>query len=451
MNVYTLEIEVDIPVTGRAMLVYNAEVDRLCHGCMDKVLKATSHECGLCIKCCRCTHCPGCMQVTPLRTCGACHGCANCCRCIACNGCGMIYANIERICNKCGGGKECECCFHAPGSRSAEGLRIRRKVNLLRYVPGPTDCVRNPIPRLVAAEVEVCGFNINTVSYSTMCTIMEAWNISAVSDGSLPSGGIEFNTHPAGGDLLVEQMTNLCAGLAAAKAYITSSAGCHIHVDCRDFGYFDLAKLLRVVACVEAGLYSIIPSFRAWSEQYCRFWAPQYLLGLHDAESCMGPGDTDRRRTLLYRKYILDKLYGYHTSRSVNEAKQNKHGSGRADRYRGTNVHSFVHRGTIEFRMPPGTVLADNIINWGILLAGLCEYAKHSTMPKVVERCKELEEPTLQIVGKKYKQLPAAYIESSYSLLHTLAPNAAVRDWLADRRKWAKKHTIAEDFWEGHS
>lgn len=354
----------------------------------------------------------------------------------------MIYSSDASICAQCANGTVCGCCIHrSSGGREVRDLRVRHEINLNRYaVKGK---------RLVAAEIELCGFNNNTsTNMQAMLSVLGAWKASGVGDGSLPSGGVELNTHPAAGDRWHAQIEDIMRAAHTAGVWVNNSAGCHIHVDCRDLGYLELAKVVRLLACVEPALYSIIPYFRT-DNHYCSFWALNYLRALQAAEGAMTPVTTERKVVLTYRKEILNAIYGFSSKRQVDQAKS---GKGHGSRYRGLNVHSYLYRGTLELRMPPGTIYPQNIINWGDLVAAIVDYSVAHPMVAIMKLCKDVETRAMLPAEPLYKcvwrDLSPGFIDESTKLLKVLAPTKVVTDWITERQKWAKKLTNGSSFQE---
>lgn len=406
------------------------------------------HQCGACDDCCRCSVCTICGDVSPIRKCESCAGCANCCACWSCARCKRTVKEERGICDICAKGIYCGCCAHQ-GSIDVERLRVRPKANLSRY-ESSTGVPAFPSSRLISAEIEICGFkNLTGTTVKALSKVMNEWNIAGVGDGSLPGGGIEFNTHPAANVYFIDQINDFCDALALSRAWINAQAGCHMHIDCRDLGYYSLAKTLRILGCVEAGLYAMIPAWRSTEERYCQYWATRYLYNLRETEKLFKSTYSPRKVTLLYRKAILSQLYGFINKAKIARVKAGKT-PGAGNRYRGTNIHSFLHRGTIEFRMPAGTVFADNIINWGNVLSQIIDVAHNNSMADVIHLCEKVETKIMNgLWDINFASTPKAVVDDSFDLLKSIVTGQAVRDWMEERRKWARQHRIREQFTEG--
>lgn len=428
--------EVSSPPSGMGFIVSKeVKPDDLCFSCNSAC--EVLHDCGNCPTCCLCMICQKCNTLAKLALCSVCYCCVTCCTCYSCARCHSTVASKDHLCKYCGGGLQniCGCCRHLGQRNSRGNYRKSHDVNLLRYVAIAEEDRRiNPSPRLISAEMETCGINYNELT--KVDNALSSWHCGVVGDGTLPEGGFEINTHPAGGDYWVDLITDVCRALSYAKGWVNERAGCHMHVDCRDYQYLDLAKALRILGCVEAGLYAMIPAQRSHSESYCQYWCNNYLKALRSAEDRIKPDTDERKTSLYYRAAILRAFYGHSGKEHVNSVARSK---GHMGRYRGVNLHSFLYRGTIEFRMPPGMVLPDNIINWGMLLANILDVAKHRSMAEIVAMTTDMEKKTLPTIGLKWRELNKDIIKSSVELLGNFAPTPAIADWIIERVKWAPK------------
>jgi hypothetical protein len=298
----------------------------------------------------------------------------------------------------------CGCCSQE--GRCDESLFGMNEVNLARYYS-----VSDVTPiRRVAAEIEICGFLRPISHYSKLIRhTFKSWHAGAVTDGSLPAQGIEINTHPANGEYYRAQVTDIMTVLAKAGGVVTAQAGCHIHVDCRDCGWTELARILVLIAFIEKELFLLVPLQRR-TNATCIPWSSNYISSISEVYNGLYGSET----ASLYRDAILNKLYGFTKHSQVNVAKTNKYNQ---VRYRAVNVHSYLHRGTLELRLPPGTVHPINIINWGRLWSAIIEYALAHSMKEIVD-CTRQEHSTLD-------------------LLNIIAKEQDLLDWIIERRTWA--------------
>ncbi len=437
MQINVVETEPDLSLT--------------CHSCLKQVESHLLHMCGDCITCCSCGWCKRCGKVLQLSPCGACGLCRECCSCYACRKCGSTFTHRASLCSECG------CCISHNTQHIAltgcctlhrasnEVVRTKRKVNLAKYIPKYDTVTKNPSPRLLSAEIEICGIKSKC---SLLNTALDAWGASVVLDGSLPAGGFEINTHPAGGDYWIAQVKDICGGLSQAKAWVNYKAGCHTHVDARDFDYVTMLRAIRLISCMEWGLFQLVPPFRRTST-YCEFWAMNYLKATHAIDKRMEQEDNERKITLLARSAILKPLYASDEKSVVSRVRKTKSGG---TRYRATNIHSWLYRGTLEFRLPLGTIYPDNIINWGLLLGNVLDVAKGRTDAEVKEITKETEQ---YIAQHQYYNanvvtcgLDKTFTSLSFELVKNLCPTQEVRDWVIAKAKAVKAIQTQENFVE---
>lgn len=426
--------------TASTVIVTPEEVplELVCPACQKAKQEDQMHFCTYCVGCCDCRVCRACGNLLVLEACTACGLCRDCCRCYACRRCRTPHTHRSQLCTLCGNGlreRGCGCCQHGRGSegRSIEHFRI--DVNLARYkATSDEHTKKNQSRRLVAAEMEICGAHSPV---SDVMSTVRAWHGSVVHDGSLPSGGFEINLHPASGDFWLAQVYDVCNALQQNKCFVTNAAGCHTHVDAQDLGYLGLARLMRLVACTEAAMFCMIPHYRR-NSSYCGFWAQNYLAHIHNADDVAKDATNERKKIVAYRRAILNPLYGSNKKDTVAGARRSK---GNGNRYRATNVHSWFYRGTIEFRMPPGTIYPDNVINWGLMLANLVDLAAYRTHDEIVALTGEMEQHIKKTnrYSVPWNELDTKTKEMSVALLKSLSPTEVVRDWVTERIKWANK------------
>lgn len=362
--------------------------------------------------------------------CTACNLCRGCCQCYACSQCGAPHTHKSTLCNRCGGGTTaggCGCCVHERRESPNFSL-FKNSVDLALYhATDSKDLKQNPSSRLISAEMEICGLGGQG---KALTKALKSWKCSAVSDGSLPSGGFEINTHPASGDFFIDMINDICQGLKTGKAWVNERAGCHTHIDARDLGYLGISRLLRIMGCIEPAMFMMLSHQRRGSN-FCTPSAGAYLQALHKADDKIASTQmTIRQQTLEYRSAITNTLYGKSGGDTVTYARQSK---GHSARYRAVNLHSWFYRGTIEFRMPPGTIYESNVINWGLLLANIVDVAAARSHDEIIEFTHEVERLIRE--GNLYKTHPNMFtvMDKSIALLKALAPSAVVREWIVER------------------
>lgn len=289
-----------------------------------------------------------------------------------------------------------------------------------------------PSRRLLAAEPEIAGSDWLPVGSSDYCTCVNAcengsdcddddcdachadhhrpagpfnlatcpslrswitrWQAAVVEDGSLPENGFEINTAPAGGYFWQKQVAELGTVLQSIHAFTSAKCGCHIHADARDLNWFDLRRLIRLYIALEPVLYGMVPERRR-TNRYCQPCARAYRPIL----SARRPREI---KTIIRENFYKDtvtetptpsrdaytdfpELYKPDCARlkraDANRWKRARGEKYNENRYYALNIHSWLYRGTVELRLPPGTTRAENIHNWGFVFARIVDTAARSS------------------------------------------------------------------------
>lgn len=385
-----------------------------CHGVSELL-----HACGHCEDCCLCVPCSKCMVVQNVQYCLLCNACDACCTCTLCRSC-MRISNAK-MCTMCG---YCPACCNGQHQGI---LFLKAMVDLDRYVPTDKQLKNNPSPRLLSAEVETCGYNAGKVK--PLNEMLIKWNCSVVHDGSLPDGGFEINTHPAGGDIWMNLCTELYTSMSHARVHFNHAAGCHIHVDARDLGYIQVANLLKMYYYAEFGLYRLVAKERR-DNRFCAMCGTGYKVALDRVSKALAKAQDDTTRATIYRQAILNELYK--TKANLNKVVP-KHfvasiraNKGNGPRYRGLNLHSWIHRGTIEFRFPGHQPSAYDLQMLGCMLANLLDLSKRSE-----DAIEEIIAPVVKAAKTNWPDIP-----TSLEFLKGLSPNKQVIDWITERAKF---------------
>lgn len=370
--------------------------------------------CACCSKCqshCRCYICSQCRVPHTEPDCTHCNRCQSCCQCIHCAGCNVVIpTNSQDACTSC---RRCANCCNCVIDMSVHEDRMNRefpfragqggRVTLVNRDPHfwpstAKERIRNPSGRYLSVEMEIGG--VAQRGATAINEVINKWQASVVGDGSLPSGGFEINTAPASGDVFVTEITELCAALAKGRGWVNSSCGGHVHVDCRELSYKAMQRVVALYCKIEPALFQVVPASRR-DNQYCRPCATTYESGL------MPPSAKDPEKTGDVRKKIIEKVYGDEASYKAQRGHKYHN-----RRYNALNLHSWFYRGTIECRIAAGSVNADRIINWGILWAGIVDYAKRVTAEDI-----------------------ANLHGTPFEILLSVAPTDAVQEWLRERKR----------------
>lgn len=357
-----------------------------CDCCQSKV--KTADVCEVCIQCnedcCDCYYCNNCERRRSINShrCSNCDDCDDCCECRYCERCESYLDPDDDYCGNCDNCTECcDCSNH-----DAPVKFFTSPVYFHRSAPGNFN--RNRSRRFLSCEIEVAEIDDD----SETSEMVEKWRGSIVSDGSLPDTGFEINTAPANGDLFVNQITEICSSLEKDYANVNDDCGLHVHIDARDFTYYDLRRFVLLYERIEPALFEMMPYSRRESN-YCKPCGRLYA----DAART-------NRFPKIYKGKLIQAVYGLEASRPPRDVKHND------ARYHALNLHSWFYRGTIECRLHTGTINPKKIIAWSKLWASILDSAM---------RWRESE-----IVGRE---------DSGSELLLALAPDSETIDYINER------------------
>ena len=226
--------------------------------------------------------------------------------------------------------------------------------------------------RMMGTELETA----NALKYSrSLAAAVEKWRCNIVTDGSIGPRGMELVTAPAGGSNWVEMISDLGVGFKDSKAVTSDLCGQHVHVDARDVDVYAMRRIIKLYAYTEQCFFDALP-FSRHNGQYSKVCGPEYLGWLDNA------GKRLNKRWLAAQQYGVSSLesgyYGKDKKEAVEKfdaavAKQSRQ-KYNSTRYKALNLHSYWHRGTIEFRHAHGTNNPEQIINWGIVCGSLIDW-----------------------------------------------------------------------------
>jgi hypothetical protein len=345
--------------------------------------------CGACGRCeshCECTWCQNCGDECSDDYCSDCSNCRSCCTCVFCAECDERCDSGDR-CRGCQRCSSCECNCED----QACNVRFIRAPETPTF-HAPQNAMQrkgNPSPRYVSCEIEVASVKRgNRVS-----EVVDKWGGAIVHDGSLPSSGFEINTAPAGGDLFLGQISEICDALNERQAKVTDACGLHVHINAKDFDFYSLRRLVKVYAKIEDALYQMVPASRRTST-YCKPCGRHYMETM-----AAGKVPKDVKIGVLQSVYHFkpDCKYG---ARDLQNSKRQKY---HESRYNNLNVHSFFYRGTVEVRMHAGSTNTAKIQSWGMMWAHILDYS-------LANSDREID---LLFTGKNSRQALLAVCETS--------------------------------------
>jgi hypothetical protein len=177
---------------------------------------------------------------------------------------------------------------------------------------------------------------------------------TAVEDGSVPDG-IEYNSPILHESNYEAELTQFCRQ-RLDHADVDKHCGLHIHLDCADLSWWELANVFRYCRRYQDYFFSLVPASRRHNGYCLRL--PAMAAPKRKAE-------------------LVEFLYGTPKQRDI---KANKYphpvDKGCVQRYFWVNIHSYFYRRTLEFRLHSGTRSAEKIINWVKLLLAVLQNAR---------------------------------------------------------------------------
>lgn len=195
-------------------------------------------------------------------------------------------------------------------------------------------------------------------------------------DGSVHGAAEEMVVDPLVGDAWVEGIENIWEALTLCGAKVDESCGYHVHVDAEDLGWWDLRRVLTVYKRVEGEVFGLCDEYRGEENHYCRKMDVRW-------EKMLGrmwmAGNTEEIKQCLVEEMYKQPMPECQAEAKVLEGKiKNKvvdryGGELSGVRYYALNVHSWMHRGTLEWRMHEGTLNGVDMLMWPLFCGWFVE------------------------------------------------------------------------------
>ena len=254
----------------------------------------------------------------------------------------------------------------------------------------------NRLRRALGVELELANWgNLSEHKFKYLkYTLAHDWSVR-------PSQQ-EMVINPLVGDEFYFGMLELGEALYRAKATVNSTCALHVHVDGTTLSYWELRRLLRVYARLEPEIYQylILPYRRGIPEvfHYCQMLTQQHTPCARCARFDSQYPGTRRALVPLQRtiqimdragstnelkQQLIQMLYGFdvqnyaayevynptgnHSSarkRAAQALQTRKGGRYEWARYVGLNLHAWMYRGTVEWRMKEATTDVNELIAW---------------------------------------------------------------------------------------
>lgn len=236
----------------------------------------------------------------------------------------------------------------------------------------------NPLHRKIGVEIELNTFGKIADEQGNKHV---RWEM--VHDGSVAGSALELVTRPMEGDQYIYGMSGIFHKLMDRNhAVVDRSCGYHVHVDAAEFTPLDLRRIMSAFTMVQHDLYgTLVSATRAgdWGQTYCpplncdvaklmamedkaQFidWLHTWLYGtrMPKREEYIKYGeDADG----VYKQTLKDidaQLKHFKNTKYMNRARR-----------WALNLHSWMMRGTLEFRLKEGTLDPGDLIMWPLWCA----------------------------------------------------------------------------------
>ena len=262
-------------------------------------------------------------------------------------------------------------------------LQILNKTYPLTFLD-PKGFTINNSRRFASVEIEIFDYNNAT----KLNKVLDSWSCSVVRDASMVREAnrrglivsrdktFEINTSPACGNALYNELKDITEALAAAEARVTIDCGIHVHVDCRDYGYQDIRKLIKIYYYIEDALFAAVHWTRQTND-FCKPCGEEYYQKV--IASHIKPTTADLKKAIITSVYgdkSLDtgtNVFGDNRRPNFWHERADHYGRNgglqrNEKRYSAINLHSYFLRGSVEDRIHHGSTDFNEIYGWAKIL-----------------------------------------------------------------------------------
>lgn len=320
--------------------------------------------------------------------CAACHFCTEHAGC-RCRKCAMCRKPVppKELCPKCNA-----CRTHHVGPHSFSLDFPMRKCNLM-----PVSCsTLEGHPCAMPKRCDACGmckehmvckcskFRVNPLRRSLGVELeLAEWNglervkpslkhltFTVDHDGSVKPSERELVTGVLHGDKGLLALAELASSVKHYSSTVNETCGMHVHVDAVEASPKDLRKILVGYAAIQDQLYGSLVDVKRMTNVYC----PPIALDPHQLSDLMQFDDNADISNWFYF-YLYRISYPRHAVSKAERARIHadikarldslkKHKYENAARRHALNFHSWMMRGTVEFRLKEGTVDQEDLMFW---------------------------------------------------------------------------------------
>ena len=202
-------------------------------------------------------------------------------------------------------------------------------------------------------------------------------------------------------------LSNVCAGLNGIGAVVTTSCGTHQHFELPGYDWRDLQRFLALWARYEPFFFELQPAARR-TNHHCQ---PIYRGAWEHSPGAARSANSLKLAILARNQDNFDR-YSRQLGRSA------------------VNLAGWWANGRIEIRLHSGTLNANKIVNWAMLIKSVIARVKNTAMPEIELSVgpDRLQSYSTEYICKQLGLLPSRYVPD-------VPPESiALVSWLKARR-----------------
>lgn len=313
------------------------------------------------------------------KTCRKCHT-HNQCKCAPCARC-KTKTSPTKSCTACYERKRlvvCVACHSGPvGTHKTSTFPVRSCI-YKGETPEPT-FQYNRLQRSLGIEVELATWgSLNSGSLPRLAPLLAG---EVVRDGSVRPSALELVSGRLQGDTAFKALYQLANSVKNCRATVNETCGVHVHVDAADFSMLDLRRTLLAWLAIQSQVFSKLVAPERLGNPYC----PPNSLSTLQFETLTSASTNKAVSEFFYGNlYKLAKYPGESPeeyARRIKSVREHKYEN--AARRWALNFHSWMMRGTLEFRLKEGTVDPAELFWWPIWCGWLVETFSHLSEKEV--------------------------------------------------------------------
>lgn len=270
-------------------------------------------------------------------------------------------------------------------------------------------------------------------------------------DGSVQPSGMELVVGPQAGDNYLTVMSKLISRLKESGVEANNTCGYHAHIDAASMTLPELRRVILGFAYMQNSIFHYLVAPHRLQEPAYHY--TQKISGLQGLRECKSSSEISAWLDMwLYGVHIHPLMGGEERrqlKRRLETLKSHKYEN--AARRRALNLHSWMMRGTIEFRLKEGTTDPTELLMWPLWCGWFVEHCAGAT-DAAIDKWRE-SSPGLDVIAKRWPEAVRNYIKAHLGgapeLKAAEPPNledVAVRRWqdrMAAQGPWPQDQELA--------